>query len=143
MSNASISLTRWKFRHAVVTWIGSILNACLGTLLLVAPEWTIAQMQLPEIDYILVMLWGGLMITLGVFYIPMAIDIDRYRAFCWLSILPSRLFGCLFFILAVVLFQQPAGFLLPATLDGAIALAWLHIMIKIVSLEQAIANGRG
>ena len=100
------------------------------------------QLGIPEVNTLWPRVGAGLLFIITFFYIPMTIDIDRFRIFCWLSILPSRTFGATFFIVAVVVFQQSAGFLTIALIDAAIAIAWLHCMIKIITLEQDIATGR-
>jgi hypothetical protein len=72
----------------------------------------------------------------------MSIDLDRYRIFAWLSILPSRTFGATFLFIAVLVFGFSGGFLVPALIDAGIAIASLVCMIRIVGIEQRLANGR-
>ena len=142
MSQQTKALVNWKFRHAVVTWIGNFLNLLIIIPFFFCPLWAMDQLGIPEVNTLWPRVGAGLLFIITIFYIPMTIDIDRFRIFCWLSILPSRTFGATFFIVAVVVFQQSAGFLTIALIDAAIAIAWLHCMIKIITLEQDIATGR-
>jgi hypothetical protein len=142
-AHPSHSLSRWKFRHGVVVWIGILLNLAYCVPLLLAPVWTLSFFGIPqELTTFWPRLVGGLLILISVFYIPMTIDLDRHRIFAWLSILPSRTFGATFLFVAVLGFGFSGGFLVPAVIDGGIAIASLYCMIRIVGLEQDIAMGR-
>lgn len=142
--DAHPSLTRWKFRHSVVVWIGIALNLSYCAPLLVAPAWTLSLFGIPqETTTFWPRLVGGLLILISTFYVPMTIDLDRYRIFAWLSILPSRTFGASFLFIAVLGFGFAGGFLVPAVIDAGIAVASLYCMIKVVRIEQALANSRG
>lgn len=141
-TQASRDLVSWKFRHAVVTWIGNVLNLAIALPFFFAPAWALDQLGIPAVEPIWPMVGAGLLFIITVFYIPMTIDIDRYRIFCWLSILPSRVFGASFFIIWVVAFSAPAGFLTIALVDASIAIAWLYCMIHISRIEQAIQTGQ-
>ncbi len=142
MNNASKILVRWKVRHAVVTWIGIVLNALIAVPFLICPTWMLNQLGILPVAPIWPMAAAGAYLIITCFYFPMIIDIDRFRVFAWLSILPARTFPALFFFAAVLLCGASSGFLVIAVVDAAIAIAWLHCMIKIVGLEQAIATGR-
>jgi hypothetical protein len=83
---------------------------------------------------------GGLLLLISTFYVPMTFDIDRYRVFAWISIFPSRSFGATYLFIAVLVFGYSAGFLIPALIDGGIAIASLVCMIRIVRIEQEIAT---
>ena len=74
---------------------------------------------------------GSCLVIISIFYIPAALDIDRYRIFAWLAVFPSRTFGAVFFFLAVFLFGQPTGFLVGVLLDGSIGIASLFCLIRI------------
>jgi hypothetical protein len=138
------SLSRWKFRHSVIVWIGIVLNLMLAVPLLVNPFWLFRLLAVPtDLAPIWPRFAGGLLIILSVFYIPMSIDLDRYRIFAWLSILPSRSFGAVFFLAAVTLYAQPAAFFLGVLLDGGIGIASLWALINIVRIEQRLAGGGG
>ena len=141
--SARHSLSRWKYRHGVVIVIGILLNFAYCVPLLLFPSWTLALFGIPEeLTTFWPRLVGGLLILISVFYMPMVVDLDRYRIFAWLSILPSRTFGALFLFTAVLGFGYSAGFLVPALIDAGIAIAALYCMIKIVGIEQRIGEGR-
>ena len=53
----------------------------------------------------------GLLMIISAFYVPAALDLGRYRANVYIAIFPSRGFGALFYFIAIVLFDQPPGFL--------------------------------
>ena len=136
------SLSRWKFRHAVVVWTGIALNLALAVPLLFAPRWVLALFGIPvEASTIWPQFAGGLLILLSVFYVPMTFDLDRYRVFAWLSVFPSRTFGVVFFLTAL-LGGAPAGFFAGVLIDGVIAIASLYCLIQIAKLEQDIVTGQ-
>jgi len=137
------SLSRWKFRHGVIVWIGIALNLAYCVPLLLAPAATLGFFGIPqELTTFWPRLVGGLLILISVFYIPMTWDLDRHRIFAWISIFPCRSFGATFLFIAVLVFGFSGGFLVPALIDGGIAIATLYCMIRIVGLEQDIAEGR-
>jgi hypothetical protein len=136
------SLSKWKMRHAVLVWIGIILNLAFVIPLLFCPEWILGLFHIPANQLIWPRFAGLLLGILSVFYIPATLDIDRYRVFAWLAVFPSRTFGSVFFFLAVFVFGQPLGFLAGVLLDGSIGIATLWCLIRIARLEQAIAEGR-
>jgi hypothetical protein len=136
------SLSRWKSRHSLVVWIGILMNLAYCVPLLVAPEWTLKLFGIPqETTTFWPRLVGGLLILISVFYVPMTIDLDRHRIFAWLSILPSRTFGATFLFIAVIGFGFSGGFLVPAFIDAGVAIASLWCLIRVVALEQKIAEG--
>ena len=136
------SLSRWKSRHTLVVWIGILLNLAYCVPLLLAPEWTLSFFGIPqETTTFWPRLVGGLLILISVFYVPMTVDLDRHRVFAWLSILPSRTFGATFLFVAVIGFGFSGGFLVPAFIDAGVAIASLWCLIKVVGLEQRIAEG--
>lgn len=138
------SLSRWKFRHAVVIWIGILLNLSYCVPLLFAPAATLRFFGIAaDSSTFWPRLVGGLLILISTFYAPMTFDLDRFRIFAWLSILPSRTFGAVFLFTAVLVFGYAPGFLVPAVIDGGIAIAALYCMIKVVRIEQALATGGG
>ncbi|KMW58820.1 hypothetical protein AIOL_003800 [Candidatus Rhodobacter oscarellae] len=142
MTQASKALVNWKYRHAVVTWIGIGLNLIVAIPFFIAPLWCLEILNIPAVDPIWPRVGAGLLLIITTFYVPMTLDIDRFRIFCWLSILPSRTFGSTYFITMVVVFGYAPGFLSIALIDAAIAIAWLYCMINIVRIEQAIATGQ-
>lgn len=135
------SISRWKFRHALIVWLGILMNMGFVIPLLFAPTWFLDFFGLKAEPLIWPRFAGLLLLILSVFYIPATLDLDRYRIFAWLSVFPSRTFGVLFFSFMVFLAHQPTAFLLGVVLDGSIGIASLWCLIKIVVLEQQIAEG--
>ena len=135
------SLGLWKFRHSVVVWIGILLNLCFALPLLLAPLWLFGLFDAPAGPSLV---WprfaGGLLIVVSVFYVPMTFDLDRYRVFAWLAVFPSRSFGVVFFLTAVLVYSQPDALIFGVLIDGSVAIASLWCLIRIVAIEQAIAN---
>ena len=136
------SLSRWKFRHGVIVWIGIVLNLLLAVPLLFNPHWVLDLFGVPAAQTIWPRFAGGLLILLSIFYMPMTWDLDRHRVFAWLAVFPSRTFGVVFFLTAVLGYGQPAGFIAGVLIDGAISIASLYCLIRIVRLEQNIVTGR-
>ena len=137
------SVSKWKTRHAIVVGIGIVLNFVIVVPLLLWPEWTMSFFHIPTTTQLIWPRFSALLLgIISIFYIPAALDIDRYRIFGWLAVLPSRTFGAVFFFLAVFLFEQPTGFLVGVLLDGSIGAASLFCLIRISRLEQEIADGR-
>ena len=139
MAAPSASLTRWIARHAIVVWLGIVLNLVFALPLLFYPQWLLELFALPPGPTVWPRFAGLLLIILSVFYVPATLDIDRYRIFAWLHVLPSRTFGAVFFTLAVFAFGQPYGFLIAVLLDGGIAAASLFCLIRVTELEGALA----
>jgi hypothetical protein len=73
---------------------------------------------------------------ISVFYVPAAVDFDRYRVNAYIAIFPSRTFGASFFFFAVVLFGQPVGFLSISLVDAFIGATTLYCLIRINTLEK-------
>lgn len=143
MTRGHSSLARWKVRHTVVVLIGIALNLAYCAPLLVAPAWTLSLFGIPqESTTFWPRLVGGLLILISTFYVPMTIDLDRYRVFAWLSILPSRTFGATFLFIAVLGFGFSGGFLVPAVIDAGVAMASLCCMINVVRIEQTLGITR-
>ena len=76
-----------------VVWLGILANFALAIPALFVPERVIAMANLPPA---MPLLWprfaAWLLILLSLFYMPGAIDPDKYRVTAWLSIV-SRLAG--------------------------------------------------
>lgn len=138
------SLSLWKFRHSVVVWIGILLNLCFALPMLFVPLWLFGIFDIPTGPSLV---WprfaGGLLILLSVFYLPMTLDLDRYRVFAWLAVFPSRSFGVVFFLSAVLIFGQPDALIFGVLIDGSIATASLWCLMRIVRIEQEIGAQRG
>jgi hypothetical protein len=90
----STTAGRWFMR---VMWLGIAVNLVLAFATMAAPDQMTALNRLPTVTP---NLWARfaalLLILLSVFYMPAAIDPDRYRANAWFAI-GSRLAGVLFF----------------------------------------------
>ena len=142
MSQTSKTLSHYKAQHALVTWGGVILNFALAIPMLIAPGPALDLLGIPHPEMIWARMGALALIFVTIFYIPMTLDIDRFRIFAWLSIFPVRFCGAFFFTLYVVIGGAPSGFLLVGLIDAFIALCWLYCMIRIVTLEQDIATGR-
>lgn len=136
------SLSAWKLRHSIVIWAGIVLNLSLAVPLLLAPLMTLAFFKAPGGDTVWTPFAGGLLIMLSVFYVPMTLDLDRYRVFAWLAVFPSRTFGVIFFLTAVLVYGQPSALFLGVLIDGAIGIASLYCLIQITQLEQGVVTGR-
>jgi len=143
MAHPTHSLSLWKYRHGIVTVLGIAANLVFAIPLLFAPEFILGLFGIPMGQLVWPRFAGGLLIILSCFYVPMVVDIDRFRALAWLQIVPSRLFGTVFFLTAVIGFGAPAGFIAGALVDGGFALALLYCLINIVRIEQQIATGEG
>jgi len=135
------SLSKWKARHAILVWIGIVLNFGFVLPLLLCPEWILGLFHIAAEQLIWPRFSALLLGILSVFYIPATLDIDRYRVFAWLAVFPSRTFGAVFFAVAVFVFDQPMGFLVGVLLDGSVGIVTLWCLIRIVRLEQDLAEG--
>lgn len=127
----------WTSRHALLVWLGIVLNLFFVIPLLFNPEWFLGLFNLPLNRLIWGRFAGLLLLIITVFYVPATIDLDRYRVFAWLAIFPSRSFGAIFFFLAVFVFGEPPGFIVAILLDGSIGLITLFCLIKVTKLERA------
>ncbi len=141
MTHPARSLAIWKFRHGAVTALGIGANLVFAIPLLVTPEAILQLFGIPAYELLWPRFAGGLLILLSCFYAPMVVDLDRFRVLAWLQIFPSRLFGVLFFLIAVLGFGAPAGFLAGALLDGIVSIALLNCLIRITKLEQELLFG--
>ena len=99
MAIVNTSAGRW-FRRVV--WLGIVVNLALALPTLAAPDQMLAFSRLPTVTpHLWVRFAGVLLILLSAFYVPAAMDPDRYRAIAWLAVV-SRLTGVVFF------FGEPA-----------------------------------
>ncbi|MBD2454777.1 hypothetical protein H6G80_11870 [Nostoc sp. FACHB-87] len=101
-----------------VTWLGIIVNMLFVIPSCFFPELMLWFLKMHQPDPIIwVRAAGMLLFIISAFYIPGALDPNRYRATAWISIFPSRAFGSTFFICAVFFFGQDKGFLSIAFVD--------------------------
>jgi hypothetical protein len=97
MANMTPNTARRWFRRVV--WIGIVANLALAIPTLFAPE---RMMALSGVPLATPATWTQfsalLLILLSTFYIPAAVDPDRYRVVAWMTVI-SRLVGTIFFTL--------------------------------------------
>lgn len=92
---------RWFKR---VMWLGIFANLAVALPTIAAPDQMIELSRLPTVTPNLWARFAGLLLVLlSVFYMPAAIDPDRYRANAWFAV-GGRLAGVLFF------FAEPATY---------------------------------
>ena len=137
----SRSISKWKARHAIVVWIGIVLNFGFVIPLILCPEWILGLFDIMVNQLIWPRFAGLLLGILSIFYIPATLDIDRFRVFAWLAIFPSRSLGSVFFFLAVFVFDQPLGYIAGTLLDGTIGIISLACLLRITRLEQEMSEG--
>lgn len=125
------SLSGWIARHSLVVWIGILLNLALIIPLIFYPSWILGLLDIPLRETVWARFAGWLLLIISCFYVPATIDFRRFKANAWLSVIPSRAGGALFFFLAVFVFDQPAGFLIGVLIDGVIGLLSLICLINI------------
>jgi hypothetical protein len=81
-----------------VLWLGIVANLALSIPTLLMPERIMAMSGLPPATPLLWPRFAGLLlILLSVFYMPAALDPNRYRVVAWLAVL-ARLAGVVFFL---------------------------------------------
>ena len=134
-------ISLWTNWHAVLVWFGIFLNVLFIIPFLFWPRWMLDLFDIPLDQVIWARAAAGLLMIISVFYIPPALDLDRYRANAYIAVFPSRTFGATFFFLAVVLFGQPPGFLSISFVDALIGSTTLFCLIRIKTLEQQGAVG--
>jgi hypothetical protein len=129
-----IALSGWITRHAIVVWIGILLNLAVIIPLIFCPNWLLDLLGIPLRQIIWAQFAGWLLFIISCYYVPATIDFQRFRINTWLAVMPSRAGGALFFFLAVFLFGQPPGFLIGVVIDGVIGLLSLICLIKIETI---------
>jgi hypothetical protein len=101
------------------------------------PKWFLGVLNIPLNQPI----WGQtaamLLFIISVFYVPGAIDPVRYRLSAWMHVFPSRTCGSTFFVIAVVFFGQPLGFLSIALVDAFFGLTTLYCLVQMTREEPA------
>jgi hypothetical protein len=118
-----------------VVWLGIIANVAAAIPTLLVPDRLIAMLNLPEATPLV---WprfaAWLLILLSLFYMPGAIDLDKYRVTAKLSVF-SRLAGVVFFWLTQPREYRMFGtfdfvFLVPETILLTIALRQIRALEK-------------
>ena len=95
-----------------VLWLGIAANLALALPTLVAPARMLALASLPPVAPLLWTRFAAwLLILLSVFYVPAALDADRFRTNAWLAV-GARLAGVMFFL------TQPREYLALGAFDG-------------------------
>ncbi|MDF5725216.1 MAG: hypothetical protein PUP91_33150 [Rhizonema sp. PD37] len=124
-----------------VTWLGIIANMFFVISSCFFPEklLSLLRMHIP-FPIIWVQASGILLFIISVFYIPAAINLERYIANAWMSIFPSRTFGATFFMFAVFLFGQDKGFLSIAFVDLFFGLVEAILLTLFMRNQNSIAT---
>lgn len=108
---------RYAKGFKVVVMAGVVLNVVLSAIALVAPGGFLGALGFdPAYPNIWVRFSAQLLLLLSLFYVPGALDLDRYRLNAWFHVL-SRSAGVVFFTVCVVLLGFERRFLLFALLD--------------------------
>jgi len=99
-------------------WIGTVVNFFFVIALCFFPEALLSwlHIQIP-VPMIWVRIAGLLLLEVSLLSIPGALDPYRYNATAWISVLFARGSGAMFFLCAVLLFDQAWGFLAIALVD--------------------------
>lgn len=130
-------MNTYKIWFSRVEWIGIVVNMFFVIPLFFIPEKLLSLLHIQIVDPII---WGRvpamLLFLISVFYIPAAIDPDRYRAVAWLSVIPSRAAGATFFLCAVLFFGQDKGFLSIALVDLFFGTATGILLVLAVRAEN-------
>ena len=136
MKTPTQSVSVWIMRHTILVWFGIFLNSLFIIPLLFFPRWMLDLFGIPLDELVWARESAGLLMIISVFYVPAAIDFGRYRANAYIAVFPSRTFGATFFFFAVVLFDQPPGFLSISFVDALIGATTLYCLIRIKTLER-------
>ena len=113
-----------------VMWIGILVNLLFIVPLMLSPVRLLTFLGVPVVEPLIWARIAGLFLLLiTVFYVPPTLDLGRHRLIAWLSIVPARAFGALFFLGAVLLFRAPTGFLFGAFVDAFFGLASLVCLL--------------
>ena len=95
MAVGASSAARWFTR---IIWIGIVANLALAVPTLVLPEAMLTFSRFPAATPLLWPRFAALLlILLSAFYVPAALDPNRYRPVAWLAV-AARLIGAVFFL---------------------------------------------
>jgi hypothetical protein len=133
---APSTISIWILRHTILLWFGIFLNALFIIPLLFFPQWMLDLFSIPLKETVWARESAGLLMIISAFYIPAAVDFGRYRANAYIAVFVSRAFGATFFFFAVVLFDQPPGFLSISFVDAFIGSTTGYCLIRIRALEK-------
>ena len=116
-------------------WIGILANFALAVPTLLFPERMLAFTSLPLATPIMWVRFAALLlILLSVFYMPAAVNPDRYRATAWMAVL-SRLAGVLFFL------TQPREYLMFGLFDFVFFVPESILLWRLVQSGKGSPNG--
>ncbi len=125
------SARRWLSR---VIWIGVFANLLLALPTLIAPARSISFSGLPAASPLLWPRFSALLlILLSAFYVPAAVDPDRYRVVAWMAV-GARLAGAIFFI-----GFQPAEYRMLGYFDFAFFVPELILLLRLAPASSAPA----
>lgn len=127
------NLKKWGSR---IIWAGVITNMLFVFPMFFAPQFILDFFHLKLDRLIWAQACGMLLFIISIYYIPAAINIDRYRANAWFHCIPSRACGSTFFTINVLFLGAEPGFLSIAIVDAVFGLALLFVLLKISCLEK-------
>lgn len=128
------SARRWFSR---VVWLGIFANLALAVPTLLAPAQMLAWTGLPVADPLLWPRFAALLLVLlSIFYVPAALDPDRYRITAW-SAVGSRLAGVLFFP------TQAPEYLMFGLFDLVFLVPEAILLLMLVRSESGATISRG
>jgi hypothetical protein len=128
------TVRRWWSR---VVWLGIFANLMLAIPTLVAPARTIDSAGLPMASPLVWPRFAALLLVLlSAFYVPAALDPDRYRLVAWLAV-GARLAGAVFFI-----GFQPAEYRMLGYFDLAFFVPELILLLRLAPAPEGTAAPR-
>jgi cytochrome c5 len=133
--SAPTSLRHWKSVYSMVSWAGIGLNTLLWCSLLFAAFAFTAAFDIVALPITWVQLCGELLGLVTIFYIPPALNVDRYRPYAWIGII-SRASSFLLAVIGVLSLGAPKAFLVVAVLDGLIGGWQFYLLRQIVKAER-------
>jgi len=133
-SPSSSSARRWFGR---MMWVGILANLALAIPTLLLPGRMMAWIDLPLATPIMWPRFAALLlILLSVFYMPAAVDPDRYRTTAWTAVF-SRLAGVLFFL------TQPREYLMFGLFDLVFFIPEIVLLWRLSRSTQPAAQTWG
>ena len=136
-------MSRYAFWYSRLVWIGIVVNMLFVIPLALHPGWFLRLLKIP-LDQLI---WGQTaamtLFIITVFYMPAASDPTRYRVVAWMHAFPARICGGTFFLIAVLFFGQPLGFLSIALVDLFFGLTTLYCLVQMTREEAGIGAAEG
>ena len=116
-------------------WVGIVANLALAVPTLLFPERMLEWTNLPLATPIMWARFAALLlILLSVFYMPAAVDPDRYRATAWMAV-GSRLAGVLFFL------TQPREYLMFGLFDLVFFVPEVILLWRLAQSQKGSQTG--